>query len=144
MTTPLSELITRQQVADDYFFTADPAFDMEAADEYKTVYSRPSTLTLDINMSGPYGKAFERVFNSKIALVVADICGVISCTSLLKSLWYRSGSLCQTSQPRKVYFVWICHEFSGFEWFKSLLLGMVQTSYHYTLLYADSICLISH
>ncbi|BFZ53255.1 hypothetical protein PYCC9005_000278 [Savitreella phatthalungensis] len=76
----------------------------------------PSNLPA-IMIDGPFGSASEDVFKHEVVMLVGAGIGVTPFASILKSIWYRSG----TVPLRKAIFYWICRDFGSFEWFRSLL-----------------------
>lgn len=82
-----------------------------------------STLSLpSIRIDGPYGAPAEDVCKFECAVLVATGIGVTPWASVLKTIIarHRAGTL----QPlRKIYFVWLNRDASGFEWFASMVRG---------------------
>lgn len=75
-------------------------------------------------IDGPFGIGFDNVFKYETAILVGAGKGVTPFASILKSIWYNINYPRQTSQLSKVYFFWVCRDFTSFEWFKSLLLAL--------------------
>ncbi|KAL3897286.1 MAG: hypothetical protein SGCHY_003514, partial [Lobulomycetales sp.] len=76
-----------------------------------------------ILIHGPYGAPAEDVFKFETSVLVAGGIGATPFSSVLKSFWYR------LSQPelmklRKVYFIWVCRDYTAFEWFHDLILEL--------------------
>ncbi|GAA5841571.1 hypothetical protein JCM9279_000692 [Rhodotorula babjevae] len=75
-----------------------------------------------IMIDGPFGTASEDVLKFPVSLLVGAGIGVTPFASILKHIWYRfhdpNGEPMRLS---KVYFFWICRDYSSFEWFQSLL-----------------------
>uniref|UniRef100_A0A3B3QBM7 NADPH oxidase 3 n=1 Tax=Paramormyrops kingsleyae TaxID=1676925 RepID=A0A3B3QBM7_9TELE len=69
-------------------------------------------------VDGPFGSASRDVFRYEVSVCIAAGIGVTPFASVLKSLQYKS------SNPRKLYFFWICRDTTAFEWFRDLLLSL--------------------
>lgn len=72
-------------------------------------------------IDGPFGGAWEDVFDYEIAVLIGAGTGIMPFASILKSIWYRMNYPHQKSTLRKVYFFWVCRDIGSFEWFVSLL-----------------------
>ena len=75
-------------------------------------------------IGGPFGGVSENVFISEVAVLVGAGTRVTTFASILKSIWYHFNSRYQARRLKKVYFFWICRDFTAYEWFKSLLLAL--------------------
>lgn len=73
-----------------------------------------------LNVCCRYGAPAEDVFNYECAVLVATGIGVTPWASTLKELIARHRS--HTLRPlRRVVFVWLNRDASGFEWFASMV-----------------------
>lgn len=72
-------------------------------------------------IDGPFGGAWEEVFDYEIAILIGAGAGIMPFASILKSIWYRMNYPHQKTCLRKIYFFWICRDVGSFEWFMSLL-----------------------
>ena len=72
-------------------------------------------------INGPFGGAWEDIFDYEIAILVGAGTGIMPFASILKSIWYRMNYPHQKTCLRKIYFFWICRDIGSFEWFMSLL-----------------------
>ncbi|GAA5845561.1 hypothetical protein JCM5353_006754 [Sporobolomyces roseus] len=78
-----------------------------------------------IMVDGPFGSASEDVFNYEVSILVAGGIGVTPFASVLKHIWYRlNASKSDSTRLSKVYFFWICRDFTSFKWFQTLLLAL--------------------
>ncbi|KAF4126115.1 NADPH oxidase 2, partial [Geosmithia morbida] len=77
-----------------------------------------------VYVDGPFGSASEDVFKYEVAVLVGAGIGVTPFASILKSIWYRLNYPGARTRLRKVYFFWICRDFSSLEWFRSLLMAV--------------------
>ncbi|GAA6060317.1 hypothetical protein JCM10212_002958 [Sporobolomyces blumeae] len=78
-----------------------------------------------IMVDGPFGSASEDVFDFEVSVLVAGGIGVTPFASVLKHIWYRLNSDGRDStRLSKVYFFWVCRDFTSFEWFQSLLMAL--------------------
>ncbi|KAH8913816.1 hypothetical protein BT69DRAFT_1233994, partial [Atractiella rhizophila] len=92
----------------------------------------PTAVTPPINkvlprvmVDGPFGSASEDVFKFEVSVLVGAGIGVTPFASILKSIWYRANyPQGKPTRLRKVYFFWICGDYSAFEWIQSLLLAI--------------------
>ncbi|KPV76951.1 uncharacterized protein RHOBADRAFT_42164 [Rhodotorula graminis WP1] len=75
-----------------------------------------------IMVDGPFGTASEDVLKFQVSLLVGAGIGVTPFASILKHIWYRfHDANGEPMKLNKVYFFWICRDYSSFEWFQSLL-----------------------
>ncbi|GAA5915211.1 hypothetical protein JCM8208_007711 [Rhodotorula glutinis] len=75
-----------------------------------------------IMIDGPFGTASEDVLKFPVSLLVGAGIGVTPFASILKHIWYRFHDVDREPMKlNKVYFFWICRDYSSFEWFQSLL-----------------------
>ena len=72
-------------------------------------------------VDGPFGGAWEDIFEYKIAVLIGAGTGIIPFASILKSIWYRMNYPHQKSFLGKIYFFWVCRDIGAFQWFMSLL-----------------------
>ena len=72
-------------------------------------------------IDGPFGGAWEDIFEYEIAVLVGSGMGILPFASILKSIWYRMNYTNQKTFLRKIYFFWVCHDVGSFAWFMSLL-----------------------
>lgn len=72
-------------------------------------------------VDGPFGGAWEDIFDYGIAVLVGAGTGIMPFASILKSIWYRMNYSHQKTFLRKIYFFWVCRDIGSFEWFLSLL-----------------------
>jgi NAD(P)H-flavin reductase/Ca2+-binding EF-hand superfamily protein len=79
-----------------------------------------SAKPIPIELNGPYGTATARIFDSKVAILVAAGIGVTPFASVLASLLLRALQKKPWALER-VHFVWVCKEQRSFEWFAELL-----------------------
>ncbi|GAA5871017.1 hypothetical protein JCM16303_001665 [Sporobolomyces ruberrimus] len=79
-----------------------------------------------IMVDGPFGSASEDVLKYEVSILIAGGIGVTPFASVLKHIWYRLNAPSQgeSTRLRKVYFFWICRDFTSFEWFQTLLLAL--------------------
>ncbi|GAA5955490.1 hypothetical protein JCM3765_006794 [Sporobolomyces pararoseus] len=81
-----------------------------------------------IMVDGPFGSASEDVFKYEVSILVAGGIGVTPFSSVLKHIWYQLNSHPKSeavsTKLKKVYFFWICRDFTSFKWFQSLLLAI--------------------
>jgi len=73
-----------------------------------------------VRLDGPFGSASEDVFHFKTAVLIGAGIGVTPFASILKSMLLKLKNH-STMKLSKVYFYWICREYTAFEWFRSLL-----------------------
>ena len=74
-----------------------------------------------VYIDGPFGGAWEDIFEYRIAVLIGAGTGIMPFASILKSIWYRMNYPQQKSYLGKIYFFWVCHDIGSFEWFMSLL-----------------------
>ena len=72
-------------------------------------------------IDGPFGGAWEEIFEYKIAVLIGAGTGIMPFASILKSIWYRMNYPHQKTFLGKIYFFWVCRDIGSFEWFMSLL-----------------------
>ena len=72
-------------------------------------------------IDGPFGGAWEDIFDYDIAILIGAGTGILPFASILKSIWYRMNYPHQKTFLRKIYFFWVCRDIGSFEWFMSLL-----------------------
>ena len=72
-------------------------------------------------IDGPFGGAWEDIFEYEIAVLIGAGTGIMPFASILKSIWYRMNYPHQKTFLRKIYFFWVCRDIGSFEWFMSLL-----------------------
>ena len=72
-------------------------------------------------VDGPFGGAWEDIFEYEIAVLIGAGTGIMPFASILKSIWYRMNCLKQKTYLRKIYFFWVCRDIGSFQWFMSLL-----------------------
>ena len=85
-----------------------------------------------LQIDGPYGTASEDVFNFSVAVLVGGGIGVTPFASILKSINYRIEAEQQNVslqaqlkiKLKRIYFYWICRNFTEFEWFYELLISL--------------------
>eukprot|EP01101_Sappina_pedata_P005913 TRINITY_DN2819_c0_g1_i1.p1 TRINITY_DN2819_c0_g1~~TRINITY_DN2819_c0_g1_i1.p1 ORF type:complete len:604 (+),score=186.99 TRINITY_DN2819_c0_g1_i1:236-1813(+) len=73
-----------------------------------------------VRLDGPFGAASEEVFHFKTAVLIGAGIGVTPFASILKSMLLKLKSHTNLNLT-KVYFYWICRDYTAFEWFRSLL-----------------------
>jgi NADPH oxidase 5 len=78
-------------------------------------------IDITVFIDGPYGTASDKVFNSKVAILVSTGIGVTPYSSILKSLLYRIYTNKDKNTPEKIYFYWQNRGQNSFEWFVDLL-----------------------
>ena len=66
----------------------------------------------------------ENIFFYDVAVLVGAGECVMPYASILKSIWYRMNNPRAVINLQKVYFIWVCHEFESYEWFRSILLAI--------------------
>eukprot|EP00013_Stygamoeba_regulata_P020209 CAMPEP_0177649368 /NCGR_PEP_ID=MMETSP0447-20121125/11346_1 /TAXON_ID=0 /ORGANISM="Stygamoeba regulata, Strain BSH-02190019" /LENGTH=558 /DNA_ID=CAMNT_0019152115 /DNA_START=15 /DNA_END=1691 /DNA_ORIENTATION=- len=71
-------------------------------------------------MDGPFGAASEEVFDFEVVMLVGAGIGVTPFASILKSINHKF-QVKSFFTLQKVYFFWICRDYTAFEWFRSLL-----------------------
>lgn len=72
-------------------------------------------------IDGPFGGAWEDIFQYEIAVLIGAGTGIMPFASILKSIWYRLNYPHEKTFLRKIYFFWVCRDIGSFEWFMSLL-----------------------
>jgi len=78
-------------------------------------------IELPVLIDGPYGTPSDKVFDSKVAILVATGIGVTPYSSILKSLLHKIYSDKSGKHPDKIYFYWQNRGQNSFEWFVDLL-----------------------
>ena len=74
-----------------------------------------------VYIDGPFGGAWEDIFECEVAVLIGAGTGVMPFASILKSIWYRMNYPHQKTFLRKIYFFWVFRDIGSFEWFMSLL-----------------------
>jgi len=72
-------------------------------------------------IDGPYGTPSDKVFESKVAILVGTGIGVTPYSSILKSLLHKIYTDKSKNHPDKIYFYWQNRGQHSFEWFVELL-----------------------
>ena len=72
-------------------------------------------------IDGPFGGAWEDIFEYEIVVLIGAGKGIMPFASILKSIWYRMNYPHQKTFLRKIYLFWVCRDIGSFEWFMSLL-----------------------
>lgn len=106
----------------------------ELAKAFNLSQSRFSSLTPNtkIYIDGPFGSASEDVFNFQTVVLIGGGIGVTPFASILKTINYRieatQNNISLPNQLKlkltKIYFYWICRNFTEFEWFYELLIDL--------------------
>lgn len=81
-----------------------------------------------IRLDGPFGAASEEVFKFKTVMLVGAGIGVTPFASIIKSLYHLKNNDAKC-KIEKAYFFWICRDMTSFEWFQSLLRGLLYFSF---------------
>jgi predicted ferric reductase/Ca2+-binding EF-hand superfamily protein len=81
---------------------------------------------LPVMLNGPYGTPSNRIFDSKVAVLIGAGIGVTPFASIIRSLVarHRAGEI---PDMKKVYFYWIYRGQKTFEWFGEMLKELEET-----------------
>ena len=66
----------------------------------------------------------DKIFFYDVVVLIGAEEGVMPFASILKSVWYRMNCPHAALGLQKVYFLWVCHDFQSYEWFRSILLAI--------------------
>ena len=97
-------------------------------------HSRPIRRILpEIRINGPLGSRAEEPFKYEISILIGSGDAVVTFASVLKSAWYRINYPRQQRRFKKLYFLWICNDFSHFQWLQSLCMAVEEDDLDYKI-----------